>query len=113
MKNKIKSNNWIRYRFVRMSLMKHNNFIFFSDKEVYILSRQQKLHPTGSPMKLDYLIILIIQKYLGNSFKVFDTHLVIIDETNSFYSKKSGRAIVNRQKSIIHFRKGSCRCERD
>jgi hypothetical protein len=69
--------------------MKHNNFIFFSDKKVYILSRQQKLYPTGSPMKLDYLIIHDNPKISPEIvFKVFDTHLVIIDETNSFYSEK-------------------------
>ena len=100
-KNKIKSQIiGLDTAFVKnRHLMKHNNFIFFSDRKVYILSRQQKLHPTGSPMKLDYLIIHDNPKISPEIvFKVFDTHLVIIDETNSFYSKKKWKSYCQQAK---------------
>lgn len=70
-------------------VMKHNHFIYFSNRKIYILSQQQALYAIGERFTLDYLLIHNNPRIAPEIvFKIFKPHWVIIDEANSFYYKQ-------------------------
>jgi competence protein ComEC len=98
----------IQENYENEKFLKKGSFLSFHGKTIYILSGNNKLHPSSEKMKIDYLYLTRNPRLKPEIvFEVFDCEMVIIDENNWVNLEKEWVLYCERHGIDYHSMKGN------